>query len=411
MRTSHGVLVLLSFALGCSSAPGTTPFAPYVPEPGSAASVAYEAGLTHYLGQTRVASSSTDARGVTTYELDPASGPLCMRGAPYRASTRQGSSDELLVFLQGGGACWSDFCFAITSAPAGIPSTDLLTTAAENPLASDDVLYLPYCDGSLFAGEADIDEDGDGTPDRMHHGLANLSAALAIGFEQFPNPSRIVLAGSSGGGFGTILAVFLVRYVYPDVPILVLDDAGIGIAHPDDPTFVRDLLTEFGALGFLPADCPDCIADGNVTGLVDYALDHDPDLRVAAISSHYDYVISQVFLQLGATTFQSALVSETDALHAEHGDAYRRFFYAGDAHTALLGDVSGLVGSDLGAVELPPMATTLLTHLSIESIHSARANDVLLADWLTALLAGDASGSADVVADPGPLPDWATPTP
>jgi hypothetical protein len=400
-------IALLALALTACAAPAPTPFTPYVPMPGTAEAVAYDAGLTHYLGQTRVASTST-ARGVTTYELDPASGPECMRGAPFRASTRQGSSDELMIFLQGGGACWSDFCFAITTAPAGIPQTDLLTVEAGNPLANDDVLYLPYCDGSLFAGDVAIDENADGTPDRIHRGLANLSAALAIGYEQFPHPSRIVLAGSSGGGFGTILAVFLVRYVYPDVPIVVLDDAGIGIAHPDDPAWIHDLLAEWNALAFVPSDCTDCIADGNATGVVDYALRHDPNLRVAAISSHYDYVISHVFLSLPAVDFQAALVAETDALHAAHPATYRRFFYAGDAHTALLGGVSGLVGSDLGHVELPPDYATLLMYLTLESIHTATVDGTLLADWLTALLgSGDA---ADSVSDPGPLPDWATTT-
>jgi hypothetical protein len=405
-RWSCLLIALAGCAPSMPAAP-RVPFVPYVPEPGTAEAVAYEAGITRYLGETRVVSERLDGTD-SIYELDPESGPICMRGEPFRASTREGASDELLVFLQGGGACWSDFCFAITTAPGTVPSTDLLRVEDANPLADADLLYLPYCDGSLFAGDAEIDEDGDGATDRFHRGLANLSAALAIGFERFPHPSRVVLAGSSGGGFGTILAVFLVRYVYPGVPIVVLDDAGIGVARPEDPTFVSGLLDEFGARAFLPADCADCIADGNVTGLVDYALDHDPDLRIAAISSHYDYVISDVFLGISAVPFQAALIAETDALHAEHPDAYRRFLYAGDAHTALLGGLSGLVGGDLGAVELPPDTGTLLSHLTLESMHTARANDLLLVDWIEALLAGDAGGAPDTVAEPGPVPEWAT---
>lgn len=395
--------ITLSMLVGCGSG-----FTPYVPEPGTAESVAYEAGITRYLGNTVVASQAL-ARGNTTFEFDPASGPMCMRGEPFRASVRETESDELLIFLQGGGACWSDFCFAITTAPSGIPRSGLLAPDETSPLGTFDVLYLPYCDGSLFSGDAEVDENGDGTPDRFHRGLANLSAALAVGYERFPRPSRIVLAGSSGGGFGTLLSVFLVRYVYPGVPILVLDDAGIGIARPGDPSFLEGLLEEWNAREFLPEDCADCIADGNVTGLVDYALDHDPDLRIAAISSHYDYIISHVFLDLPAETFQSALVSATDVVHAAHPDGYRRFFYSGDAHTALLGGVDGLVGSDLGSVELPPDATTLLTSLTLESMATARADDVVLFDWLSAMRDGDLTTARDIVDEPGPLPEWATP--
>lgn len=407
VRLATALAAVLAACEAPPAGPTYVPFEPYEPRAGTPEAIAYEAGLTRYLGETRVAEESV-YRGATAFEFDPATGPMCLRGAPFTASIRDEAGDELLIFLQGGGACWSDFCFAITTAPRGIPPTNLTELDPRNPLVDADVLYLPYCDGSLFSGDAAIDEDGDGAPDRIHRGLANLSAALAVGFERFPAPSRIVLAGSSGGGFGTILSVFLVRYVYPDVPIFVLNDAGLGIAHPDDPTFVSDLIDEFGAREFLPADCPDCIADGNITGLVDYALDHDPNLRVAAVSSHYDFIVSDVFLGLGAEAFQAALVAETGALHDEHPDTYRRFLFTGDAHTALLGGVSGLVGSDLGDVELPPDSTTLLTNLTLESIHTATANDVLLLDWIVAGLEDDGAAWADLVDEPGVLPAWAT---
>ena len=42
---------------------------------------------------------------------------------------------------------------------------DLLRTKPEGPLRDFDVLYLPYCDGSLFAGDRAVDENGDGTPE------------------------------------------------------------------------------------------------------------------------------------------------------------------------------------------------------------------------------------------------------
>lgn len=410
MASSRRGFFLVLLALGCTAPVGAPAFVPYVPEAGTPEAVAYEAGLTSYLGHTRVVSSTTIPRSTgTVHELDPAGGPICMRGDPYRVSTREGTSDELVIFLQGGGACWSAFCFAITTAPGAIPSTDLLTTdATTNPLAGDDLLYLPYCDGSLFAGDAEIDEDGDGTPDRIHHGLANLSAALDVGYAHFPHPSRIVLAGSSGGGFGTILAVFLVRYVYPDVPIVVIDDAGVGVAHPENPSFVSDLLDEFGARRFVPDDCPTCIADGNVTGLVDYALDHDPNLRIGVITAEYDYVISHVFLGLAPDVFRSDVIAATDPIQAAHPDTYRRFVFLGDAHTATLGSLTGLVGTDLGHVELPPDSATLLANIQLESTHTASSRGVLLDTWLRAFLAGDLEGAADLVDGPGPLPDWAT---
>jgi hypothetical protein len=381
-------LVLATLALvGCGESPAR--FAPYEPEPDTPARIAWEAGITRYLGQTPAASESETGTDTTTLRFDPADGPMCMRGATFGASVRETDSEDLLIFLQGGGACWSAFCLAVTAAPDGIPRTDLLRREERNPLNGWDALYVPYCDGSLFAGDRDVDEDGDGAPDRFHRGLANLSAALSVGHERFPRPRRIVLAGSSGGGYGTILAAFLVRYVWPDVRLDVLNDAGIGVARDDEPSYLDTLIDDFGAREFIPADCPECTARGHIVGLVRYLLDRDPDLRVAAISSWNDYVISEVFLGTTPAAFQVALERETTALHQAHPTRYRRFFYAGAAHTALLGDVTGITGTDFGAVELPPDAASLLAGIEIASMHDVRVNDVSLATWVRAMIDDD----------------------
>ena len=383
-RRSRLALLALSFVASGCAAPEEAPlYTPYVPEEGTAERIAYDEGLTRYLGTARPTETRTLMDGTVSYAFDPADGPVCMRGAVYRTSVRDTESEDLLIFLQGGGACWSDFCLAVTGAPAGIPATDLLRDAETNPLSGWDVLYLPYCDGSLFAGDNEVDEDGDGAADRLHHGLANLSAALTMGHQHFPTPRRIVLAGSSGGAYGTILAAFLVRYVYPGVPIDVLNDAGIGLAREGDHAFLDRLIDEFGARDFLPDDCAECTADGHITGLVDYLLDRDPDVRVAAISSWYDYVISELFLMETAEEFQAALQSET---------------------TALLGDPTGIIGRDLGAVELPPNISEALSRLTLESLTTATVNGVTLDVWVRAMIARDDAAWSDLVSEPGTPP-------
>lgn len=91
--------VMAALVVGCSSSDEPS----REPEPPNpfAAELAGPAGK--YLGKSRVAKTTTEG-GVTTHELDPAAGAVCMRGDPYYVSTRRGSSDDLLIFLQGGGA-------------------------------------------------------------------------------------------------------------------------------------------------------------------------------------------------------------------------------------------------------------------------------------------------------------------
>lgn len=211
----------------------------------------------------------------------------CMRGAPFTVSTEDRGSDDLILFLQGGGACWSDFCFAVTAAPAGVPRIDLLNPDLPgNPVADWNVTYVPYCDGSLFAGDKDHDDDGDGTPDRFHRGLANLSASLDVARADFPDPKRVLLAGSSGGGFGSILAMPLVRHVFPEAELLVVNDSGVGVARGDaDPGYVERLIREFDAEEVIPEDCPDCTANGHITGLVDWYLSQDDTVRIGVFSA------------------------------------------------------------------------------------------------------------------------------
>ncbi len=57
---------------------------------------------------------------------------------------------------------------------------------------------------------------------------------------------------------------------------------------------------------------------------------------------------------------------------------------------------------------LLPDARSLLAHLTLESMHTVRASDVLPVDWIVRFLDGDGTSAADTVDEPGPIPEWAT---
>ena len=119
-------------------------------------------GLADYLGQA-VVDEVTVEDGVTTTKFTVESGPICLRGAPYSMSTHSGPSDELLIFLGGEGPVGQIFCAAFDKAPPGIPNGEVLNPELEaNPFRTFDMAFLPYCDGSLFAGDATHDDDDDG---------------------------------------------------------------------------------------------------------------------------------------------------------------------------------------------------------------------------------------------------------
>lgn len=346
-------------------------------------------GLTVYLGHTSPVETE-EYRDSVVWTFDQDDGPMCMRGGAFRASMRNTGHDDLVIFLQGGGACWSEFCLAVTAAPKGVPRVDVLNPGIEgNPVADWNVLYLPYCDGSLFVGDMDHDEDGDGEPDRFHRGLHNLSAALTQGAIEFPEPRRVLLAGASAGGYGTVLAAVLVRHVWPDAELIIMNDSGVGVAKDGDPEFIRGLLEEFNALRFIPDDCVGCLDQGHILPVVEWGLENVPNTRIGVFSSLEDSIISGLFLKIDPEDYSRILLRETGRVHERFPNTYRRFIIPGHMHTTLLGDATGIIGSDLSAVELPPDAMSGLGQLDLgKMVRTEAADGTRFMDWFQALIDG-----------------------
>ncbi|MCA9701175.1 MAG: hypothetical protein KC431_26880 [Myxococcales bacterium] len=302
---------------------------------------AVEQGLADHVGTVEPSEVIVDG-DTTHYRFDPADGPMCLRGGDYWMSVREGAaadSGDLLIYLQGGGACWSALCSAFESlgAPA-VPESGMLNRGlAVNGFSDWNAVYVPYCDGSLFVGDVDIDDDDDGTIDRYHRGLINLSAALDVAVARYPDPQRVVLAGSSAGSYGTLVADMLVRTLWPEAELIVISDSGLGIGKPGDFEFIPGLLDEWDALRLVPASCQDCVTD-HITGLPRWQLSRDPRLRFAAISSYDDAIIGGVFLGLGKGEYEQAFTTELAISAAAYPDRFHRFFFPGTLHTTISTD-------------------------------------------------------------------------
>jgi hypothetical protein len=287
-------------------------------------------GVDKYVGAAKPSAMQPGANGETTYTFNVADGPKCLRGDPYSMGTRDQHSDNLLIYLQGGGSCSSAVCSATTTANGQVPATGIMNPSdMQNPVAGWNLVYVPYCDGSLHYGDKDHAEE---TPPRYHHGLRNLSAALDVGVAKFPQPKQILLAGSSAGGLGTIYASALVRLLYPDSKLFVFNDSGVGISTPDG---ARAKLTrdEWGTQQLIPTSCMECLASAHSTPVIGWTLAHDPGLRVSIFSAYEDTVIADTFLMIGGPAFKQALLDETGKVVKAYPERSKRFFIEGTKHT------------------------------------------------------------------------------
>ena len=327
-----------------------------------------DAGLDKYLGQFSPAASFPVGQGWFQHIFNPGSdtGPICIAGTPYSVYTKIQNPAKLLIMMQGGGACWQDFyfCNVLAEDQAAPPEppflagiwTDSFDTGSEvirNPIGDWSIVYMPYCDGSVFAGDNAVMDlafqafieaitgmpPGTGPFVRFHRGLRNASAGVDIARELFPKARHIMLAGSSAGGVGAAsLTPFLVRMAFGNKRRLsVFNDAGpvaINLLEVD-AILARASDWDFGQ--FFPASCTDCdAAAGQGTAIIKWRLDNDSTIRESFYSTDGDGT-NRFFLNVPTQVlYRQLIVTEHGALHDAHPDRYKRFIRSGDAsHTAL----------------------------------------------------------------------------
>ncbi len=343
-------------------------------------------GLMRYVGAAAPARSESVGSS-TVFEFDTADGPICLRGAPYRVATRRGLDDNLVIYLQGGGACSSQICQVTNTSTeslleTGVPAAGILSpTLAVNPLRDWNVAYAPYCDGSLMSGDVEADDDGDGEIDRWQKGLRNLSAALDVAVREFPDPQRIVLTGISAGGFATMTALPLVRFHYREAEIMVVNDAGVGIAS-GAPGSLEALVEEWGSASALPATCAECFADQHLMPVIGWQLERDANLRVGIISSHQDLVIAGTFVMIPGEQFEAALIEQSERLRQRHPDRFKRFIYAGSRHTVLAIEAATDLSQAIRFTDIDPaFLDMILGRFDVTAI-----DGVTVAEWVTSMV-------------------------
>ncbi|MEZ4329318.1 MAG: pectin acetylesterase-family hydrolase [Polyangiales bacterium] len=342
MRRSLPPLAVLLFGLGCTH--GTDE--PVAPRPDDIYAELLENGALQYRGvfPPEVLGSG----GRIDYRWDPATenGPRCIgtddpATQVFQVITRERNSDDLIIYLQGGGLCAASTEGACER--EGIPflPSGVLSGAIEQPFRDFDLAYVPYCDGSLFLGDVTQVLDGE---EYVQRGRQNITAALDAIAQRFPNPPRIALIGVSAGGFATLFAAPMVRIYFPEAEVMVVNDSGIGITRGErEPEFVDELLDSLGASQFIPESCTQCFVGGHAIQFADWVLQHDPAIRMAVLSHTRDNVIASTFLGVPLDWFETELRRETAALSERYGDRYGRYLIPGEGHTALVaGTITGV---------------------------------------------------------------------
>ena len=228
-------------------------------------------------------------------------------------------------------ACWpgQDACTKEVNPHRNL-STGLASKGAENPVGDWSFIFVPYCDGSVHIGDNNADYDGDGATDHWHWGLKTTSAAVTLMKDNFPKPEKILVTGCSAGGYGTIMAIAVIRTQFPNAKIYVFNESGPGLLNPEDIA-TRDLILEtWNITPYLPSDCTLCKAQ--LIWFYDWMLDRDSNLKIGLFSSYQDEVIGKTYLGMSPDKFETLLVTTSESIQMEHPDNFKRFFINGTEH-------------------------------------------------------------------------------
>lgn len=169
----------------------------------------------------------------------------------YRFWFRRGAADGLVVFFDGGGACWDDITCAIPRRREaerdddGFYKAELIPSDnpnrfsgifdfnnPRNPVRDWSIVYVPYCTGDVHSGSntAHYSDPDTGEPYTIEHrGADNFRVVLQWLKDNVAQPGQILVAGSSAGAYGASTHYPRIRAAFPRGRALMLGDAGQGV--------------------------------------------------------------------------------------------------------------------------------------------------------------------------------------
>lgn len=289
--------------------------------------------------------------------LDPSTGAKCADGSPYKFFVkRRASTSNMMVTLEGGGACWDYKGCSSSVLGASVKNIfksddqkDVLSFLSPTALKYDAFLsnimrdfvtvfpsdfnanyknrtqkwnniYLPYCTADVHIGFGTTvyeDPEGKGEPLVVHHnGAVNALQVAAWARNNLQSPSQVMLNGFSAGGVGTSGLYYVARQVFSHADKgFMINDAGpawFTDLNGSDQDYPSKYLHTFGLKSW-GTGLPRELNDGTNRSLLDWYADENQlgqygfdktnlgSVNTATAKYMADYFPND---RLGFTTFQ-----------------------------------------------------------------------------------------------------------
>ncbi|MCA9691776.1 MAG: pectin acetylesterase-family hydrolase [Nannocystaceae bacterium] len=239
----------------------------------------------------------------------------CIDGTKAGIGVRYGLSDKLVIYFEGGGACFNDAtCGLYYASFAHFDQLifDLIwqgtvlqggifnTKNGDNPLRDWSFIYVPYCTGDVHAGDSPdtfvpgyvVDEP------QQFVGYRNMGAFLERIVPTFVDAPHVLVTGISAGGFGAAFNYDRIADAFPAAKVTLIDDSGPPLTDEYlAPCLAKQWRELYNLADTLPADCDECFAPdgGGIYHLGEFLADKHQGQALGLISSERDLVIRTFF--------------------------------------------------------------------------------------------------------------------
>lgn len=216
----------------------------------------------------------------------------CRNDTSTGIGVRYGSSDKLVIYFEGGGACFNTSTCLLNDSfsnfgalqfmawAAGIGGGGIFdNTSVDNPVADWNFVYVPYCTGDVHAG----DKEDAGVPGvfgaQQFVGYRNVALYLERIVPSFAGASHVLVTGESAGGFGAAFNYDRIADAWPASEVTLLDDSGPPFGDMYlAPCMQKEWRSLWNLDDTIPADCAECFSanGGGISNLATYLAAKHP---------------------------------------------------------------------------------------------------------------------------------------
>lgn len=362
----------------------------------------------------------------------------------YAFQVWRGDSDKLLIFFQGGGACWNQVSTAYKPPPCHTsiqlqPSVGIFDRINEaNPFRRYTVVHVQHCSGDMHLGDSKrwyVDDNGEYVQQR---GFLNVQAAVAWSKANTREKlDSLVISGCSTGAVAAPFWSLNLLHLFHFERAAVISDSYSGVfpgksrnTHRGEPSAEGGLLHDIGACqtGLLPKGLQMACEEEFLTvpSIFEAAMRASPNAAFAAVNTKADQMqiaVYRVFakesLLPGSTLQPQDFYAELNVIlerYHKHPN-FASYLIDGDVHclcasrSVLTTDTRGWNGTEMGEREarLPPPLVAWLGGLAgpaeSSAVNQCHGPSLPASEWTgtkycDSSLAFRSNGSGDEKPDP-----------